>query len=129
MKEKVSRFTLKAVSGATSGRTRRFIQPCLLALLLCRPSHGYELMDDLKKKGFLKRDPDAGAVYRALRAFEKEGLVRSKWDTGQKGAAKRIYEITPSGKRFLRDWVRVIKANRDSLGRFLRFYDKHAKHE
>jgi len=127
MNKSKSQIALKAVCSSPSGRTPRFLQPCLLALLLCCPSHGYELMDLLKKKGFLETDPDAGAVYRILRTFEKEGFVKSKWDTHKKGAAKRNYIVTAAGKKFLEDWVKAIEAKRDSLGKFLDFYTKHIK--
>lgn len=118
---------LKPVCGCPSGRTPRFLQPCILALLLRCPSHGYELMDNLKKEGFLETEPDAGAVYRILRAFEKESFVKSKWDTHKKGAAKRNYVVTVAGKKFLEDWVKAIEAKRDSLGKFLNFYDRQIK--
>ena len=127
MNKSKSQIALKAVCGSPSGRTPRFLQPCLLVLLLCCPSHGYELMDLLKKKGFLETDPDAGAVYRILRTFEKEGFVKSKWDTHRKGAAKRNYVVTAAGRKFLEDWVKAIEAKRDSLGKFLDFYAKHIK--
>lgn len=122
-----SQIAIKAVCGCPSGRTPRFLQPCILVLLLHCPSHGYELMDDLKKEGFLETEPDAGAVYRILRAFEKEGFVKSRWDTQKKGAAKRNYVVTAAGKEFLKDWVKAIEAKRDSLGKFLNFYAKHTK--
>ncbi len=127
MNKSKSQMPFKTICGSPSGRTPRFLQPCLLALLLCCPSYGYELMDLLKKKGFLETDPDAGAVYRILRTFEKEGFVKSKWDTQKKGAAKRNYIVTASGKKFLEDWVGAIKAKRDSLERFLDFYTKNVK--
>jgi len=122
-----SHVALKAVCGCPSGRTPRFLQPCILALLLRCPSYGYELMDNLKKEGFLETNPDAGAIYRILRTFEKEGFVKSKWDTQKKGAAKRNYVVTAAGKKFLEDWVKAIEAKRDSLGKFLDFYAKHIK--
>jgi poly-beta-hydroxybutyrate-responsive repressor len=120
---------MKTVCGCPSGRTPRFLQPCLLALLSRCPSYGYELMDNLKKKGFLETEPDAGAVYRILRTFEKEGFVKSKWDTQKKGAAKRNYVITSQGRKFLEEWVKAIKAKRGALGRFLNFYTKYVKNE
>lgn len=117
----------KAVCGCPSGRTPRFLQPCLLALLARSPSYGYELMENIKKERFLETDPDAGAVYRILRTFEKEGFVQSKWDTQNKGAAKRNYIITAQGEKFLGEWARFIQAKRDVLGIFLNFYTRYVK--
>jgi DNA-binding PadR family transcriptional regulator len=84
-------------------------------------------MDNLKKEGFLETEPDAGAIYRMLRVLEKEGFVRSKWDTHKKGAAKRDYVVTAAGKKLLKDWVKAIEDKRDSLGKFLSFYAKQTK--
>jgi DNA-binding PadR family transcriptional regulator len=60
-----------------SGRTPRFLQPCILLLLYQKKSYGYELIDKLKKCGFIETTPDPGIVYRILRKFEKEGFVES----------------------------------------------------
>ena len=43
-------------------------------------SHGYDLLVRLADFG-VKVDP--GGLYRTLRAFEREGLVRSRWETSE----------------------------------------------
>ena len=75
---------------------RNFLRPCLLLLLQERPAHGYDLVERLHAS--LIDDTDAAGVYRTLRAFEREGLVRSSWCTSASGPARRTYALTAAGK-------------------------------
>jgi DNA-binding PadR family transcriptional regulator len=52
--------------------------------------HGYELLDrltGLMNEGWMI---DLGKLYRVLRGLEAAGVVRSKWDVGALGPAKRV---------------------------------------
>ena len=103
------------------GQTRGFMQPWLLLLLTQKPTHGYELME------WLAHDEDTpgadpGLLYRTLRQFEQDGLVRSSWDTEGRGAARRVYEITPEGVEYLHAWAVNIGRTRERLDRFLAEY-------
>jgi len=102
------------------GRVRSFIQPRLLLLLAEKPAHGYELMERLGHE----EDPgaDPGLLYRTLRQFEEEGLVRSSWDTAGRGAARRVYEITDEGIDYLHAWAVNIRRTRERLEQFLGDY-------
>ena len=64
---------------------RNFLLPCLLLLLRERADHGYELVSRLRPMHEGESDP--GGVYRALRALEQRGLVRSEWRTSGAGPA------------------------------------------
>jgi len=110
-----------------SGRMTRFVEPCLLFLLSQKTSYGYELMDKLEQLGFLEDAPDPAMVYRTLRYLEKEGFVKSKWDTKGTGPAKRNYEITQEGIDLLHGWARGIEQRKDALDKFLGLYKKHFK--
>ena len=103
------------------GRMRGFVQPWLLLLLAHGASHGYELMEKLGKD---EESPDAdpGLLYRTLRQFEQDGLVRSVWDTAGGGAARRVYEITPEGLEYLHAWAVNVRRTRQRLDRFLNEY-------
>jgi PadR family transcriptional regulator PadR len=73
----------------------------LLLLVAESPGHGYELVERLKELGFPQRR--TGSVYRDLNRLEDEGLVTSSWATAQtRGPARRVYEVTASGRRTLR---------------------------
>ena len=109
------------------GRVRSFIQPRLLLLLAEKPAHGYELMERLGQE----EDPgaDPGLLYRTLRQFAEEGLVRSSWDTEGRGAARRVYEITDEGIDYLHAWAVNIRRTRERLERFLGDYEAHFRIE
>ena len=113
-----------AKCGCPSGRTPRFLQPCILLLLKKKKSYGYEIIENLSKGCFLETQPDAGAVYRILRKLEKDEFVKSTWDTEDKRPAKRIYKITTDGNKLLDQWAKSIMEKRDSLNIFLSNYDK-----
>jgi PadR family transcriptional regulator, regulatory protein PadR len=125
MAKKDPKASQKVVCGCPTGRTPRFLEPCILVLLFRKFSHGYELIDIIKREGFLETEPDSGAVYRTLRSLEKQGFVSSKWDTREKGAAKRNYVVTSSGKKYLGDWVRAVTEKKEAIEKFLKYYGTH----
>ena len=104
-----------------SGRMRGFVQPCLLLELAKRPSHGYELMELLGREDD-EPAPDPGSLYRTLRMFEEDGLVRSTWETQGSGPARRVYELTAQGMEYLHAWVASLRGTRARLDRFLDEY-------
>ena len=106
------------------GRVRSFIQPWLLLLLAQKSAHGYELMDRLSQDDDTP-GADPGLLYRTLRQFEVEGLVRSSWNTAGHGPARRVYEITEEGLEYLHAWVVNIRRTRERLDRFLSEYEAH----
>ncbi len=105
------------------GRMRGFVQPRLLLQLAQKPAHGYELLEALGASD--APAPDPGTLYRTLRALEEDGLVRSAWETGDSGPARRVYELTEQGVEFLHAWAANIRATRAQLDRFLTAYEKH----
>jgi len=110
--------------GCPSGRTPRFLQPCILLLLHQKSSYGYELIEDLKTGGFLETNPDPGIVYRILKKFEKKGFVESNWIENKKGPDKKVYKITLGGESLLNEWAKSIYSKVTSLKRFLLEYEK-----
>lgn len=104
--------------------SEKSIQPCLLLLLHKEPSYGYSLLEELSKLGI---STDASMIYRNLRRMEKDGLVKSHWDTKGSGPAKRNYTITADGEDPLDSWVVTIKRNKRILEHFLKVYRKRFK--
>ena len=86
------------LSGA--GRARRALLPSYVLLLLADgPAHGYQLAQALVEHGFGTRPT---YIYRTLRALEEDGLLYAGWDASGGGApARRVYALTPAGKRAL----------------------------
>ncbi len=99
---------------------RSFLRPCLLLLLREQPAHGYDLLERLRPFGFVREDP--GGLYRALRALEAEGLVRSSWEPSSEGPDRRIYQLTRAGMEDLHDHAKTLAGTRASLDVFLSRY-------
>ena len=99
---------------------RNFLRPCLLLLLLEQPAHGYELLERLRSLGPARDDP--GALYRALRALEREGLVQSAWEASSGGPDRRVYELTRAGREELHAHAKALAELRDTLALFLSRY-------
>ena len=110
---------------ASPRRIQRFLEPCLLLLLHCNEAHGYELVDGLKPFGFDQNPADLSSVYRMLRGLEGQGYVTSRWDTASGGPARRLYQITREGDRYLGWWVDDLLETDRSLHYFLETYKTH----
>lgn len=79
----------------SSGLPKDFLRPCLLLLLREGEAHGYELAENVSGFGFDHSDP--GALYRALRKLEEDGLVNSDWQPSEAGPPRRVYGLTEAG--------------------------------
>ncbi len=101
---------------------RNFLQPCLLLLLREKPDHGYELAARLRPMH--DGDGDAGGVYRALRALERNGLVRSEWQASDVGPARRTYYVTPAGVESLAQQACDLELTHIALHVFLDRYTR-----
>jgi PadR family transcriptional regulator len=103
-------------------RVERFSEPALLLLLRERPTHGYELLEELPSFTGEART-DMGNLYRILRALEEDGLVTSHWEAGEPGPAKRTYELTGEGRRLLDEWAAALRRSRERIDAFLDRYE------
>jgi poly-beta-hydroxybutyrate-responsive repressor len=119
--------------GCSEQKAPRLLQPFILLALKERESYGYELIEKVSDFRFHNHPPDVGAIYRNLRSMEKEGWVKSRWDTKGPGPAKRIYRITPQGEEILHGWAITIQKRKEALDQFLKiyknYYEKGSKHE
>ncbi|MDP9384186.1 MAG: helix-turn-helix transcriptional regulator [Actinomycetota bacterium] len=107
---------------STPALPRNFVRPCILLLLREHPAHGYDLLERLRVFGFSPTDP--GRLYRALRALEADGLVRSAWEPSESGPNRRIYELTRAGMEELHDHAEAITSTSAALDRFLTRYEE-----
>lgn len=102
------------------GSPRNFLRPCLLVLLKEGHAHGYDLLTRLSDFG-VRVDP--GGLYRTLRAMEREGLLRSWWETSETGPARREYVLTEEGENWLRLWGGTLRESRRIVDVFLARYE------
>ena len=100
--------TDKTASNWMKEAQKGYIRIGVLILLNKKPSHGYEIMSEIKDRtgGFWK--PTAGGVYPILRNLEKTGYIKGEWHK-QKNRRIKTYRITEKGKIILKN--AVIKQN------------------
>ena len=73
----------------------------LLSLLARQPMHGYQLTQQLSARSdgiFAFRE---GTIYPLLHGLEERGLVTSSWVAGEGERKRKVYAITPSGRKAL----------------------------
>lgn len=63
--------------------------------LLQEPGYGYSLLEQLQQRGF---DTDANTLYPLLRRLEKQGHLRSEWNTDQP-RPRKYYRTSAEGQR------------------------------
>ena len=92
----------------------------ILAVLQDRPNHGYAIAREIERRCADALKVGEGALYPALRALEREGMVESAWETQLSGPARRIYTLTDAGyaklAASLRSWQRFSHAVNAVLG-------------
>ena len=80
--------------GGPGRRARRGdVRAAVLALLVERPMHGYEMIQELEERTGGVWRPSPGAVYPALQLLEDQGLV-----TADETEGKRRYQLTEAGR-------------------------------
>ena len=72
----------------------------LLAALRAHPMHGYAIIEYVRQASAGQFDYAEGTIYPALRQLEDDRLVTSRWQEAD-GRRRRVYTITPSGRKAL----------------------------
>jgi PadR family transcriptional regulator PadR len=101
-------------------RPRNWLVPVMLLSLQQWNSYGYELMERAAAFGFETMNP--GTMYRTLRHMEKNGSVKSKWETSGGGPARRMYSITDAGEAYLDLWASSLEHYQQTMDAFFRLY-------
>lgn len=104
----------------TDAWSKNWVVPILLLMLREWSSYGYELMEKMGSFGLSMMNP--GTFYRTLRQMEKDGMVRSNWDTSEAGPAKRIYSITEAGEAYLKYWAESLNQYQKMMDTFFHLY-------
>lgn len=113
--------------GMPNGMPNNWLVPAVLLLVRDVSSYGYDLMKALTRFGFAMMNP--GPLYRMLRQMEKDGLVRSSWDTSGQGPARRIYSITEAGEAYLKLWAGTLGQYRRMMDQMFRLYTRRLDDE
>ena len=80
--------------GRRGGRgSRPNVRPAVLALLLERPMHGYEIIQELDARTNGIWRPSPGSVYPTLQLLEDEGLIEPEAE-----GSRKSYRLTEAGR-------------------------------
>ena len=101
-------------------RPRNWAQPVILVMLREWNSYGYEMMERMAEFGLEAMNP--GTLYRTLRHMEKNGAVKSAWDTSKGGPPRRMYSITDAGEAYLQFWAKSLEQYQRNMDAFFRIY-------
>ena len=88
------RFMWGAGMGRRQQVRRGDVRAAILAVLIDKPMHGYQVMQELGNRSGGAWAPSAGSVYPTLQQLEDEGLVR-----GEDRDGRRIYSLTDEGRQ------------------------------
>jgi len=73
----------------------------ILAALAGGPSHGYGVIQEIRRRSRGAFDLPEGTIYPALHRLEKGGLLSSRWVDGPSGRRRRVYALTRRGNSAL----------------------------
>ena len=77
-----------------------------LGLIAERPMHGYALAREINDRAADRLGE--GTIYPLLRRLETQGLIKGGWEDGPHGKPRKVYRLTPAGRRQLEaaraDW-------------------------
>ena len=80
------------------------LQHILLGLLR-EPASGYDLKGYFDKSVRYFWAAELSQIYPTLQRMERDGLLKSKVEPSSKGPKRRVYSLTPSGRKMLREWL------------------------
>jgi PadR family transcriptional regulator PadR len=102
------------------GWPRDILAPFVLLAVSMERAHGYVIEDYLRTLGLF--GITMSTLYRTLRQMEKDGYLRSAWEPGTTGPARRVYTLTEAGRAWLDTSAAMLTAYRDTIDRFFGLY-------
>lgn len=83
----------------------------VLNLISRKDTYGYELLQELEKRGKGFFDLKEGTLYPVLYRMGDGGLIRSSWKTGEgRMTPKKYYEITDTGRQRISEYREIWRA-------------------
>ena len=76
----------------------------ILGVIAQSPSYGYQIVKRINTEAQDLFEWQEGTVYPVLHKLEKDGLIRSQWQTADTGRRRKYYYITSHGKEALADY-------------------------
>ncbi len=104
----------------------------LLGLLSRAPGSGWDLRSRLVRDPSFGWEAELAQIYPALERLRRAGFVRRRRQRSPKGPARRVYRLTPSGRREFRNWLAeplVLPRSRDATLARLAFLERQTPEE
>lgn len=79
--------------------------PLILVLLAERPTYGYQIIQELRRRSEGYFEMQEGLLYPALHQMERDGLLTSEWRRVRAARRRKYYFITEKGRKVLADSV------------------------
>jgi PadR family transcriptional regulator PadR len=95
------------------------LEMMILRTLKRQPSHGYALVQHIKRVSNDLLQIEEGSLYPALQRLLKEGLVKAEWGVSSTNRRVRIYKLTPAGVKHLDREVSSFERMLDGIARVL----------
>jgi DNA-binding PadR family transcriptional regulator len=97
------------------------LQPFMLRLLMDKPMHGFEIMEQIFEKTDGMWRPGPAAVYPSLSQLESSGYIEAvnKGNKGEK--ARKQYRITERGKEAIKGYEKMSVDLAEDLDQFIPF--------
>jgi DNA-binding PadR family transcriptional regulator len=92
------------MAGIEGDALRGHLESLVLAALEQGPAHGLEVIRRLEASGCGELRLKEGTLYPALYRLEAAGQVQAEWEesaAGRRGPRRKIYRLTPRGKKQL----------------------------
>ena len=80
------------------------LQHILLGLLR-EPASGYDLKAYFDHSVRYFWAAELSQIYPTLQRMERDGLLRSRLQPSSRGPKRRVYSLTPAGRKMLREWL------------------------
>lgn len=105
---------------------RGWIQFLLLTLLNDTPMHGYQLIEEMENKGYVRKGRfKTGSVYTILNRMEHRGFLLSIREESKSGRPRRTYSITDTGRQYLKRELEQLMALKKTLDELEKYYNSH----
>ncbi len=99
-----------------------FFEPCILYLLMKKPSYGYELNQQLLNN--CSCNVNIANLYRCLSRLTKDGFVLKKKAKSTIGPDRIEYSITDRGLALLNEWITELHAEMKTVNKLIINYKK-----
>ena len=104
---------------------RGWVQFLLLRMLHESPMHGYQLVETLEDRKYVKPGRfETGSVYTILNRMDHRGLLTSNKEKGSTGRPRRVYTITGEGEVLLKRGLENIISQKSMMDELANYYSR-----